>query len=182
MHDKTMLVSFDTYIRFVSLDQKRVGLVLQALPFLRCSWTHLIRYFYKGDKFNRLVFLSWHSYFSLFQAGETNIKEKLFKLVAGLSGVNEKQKQVRSKINRLSQKINNLTTLTFKQGQGQGKVKKHLQSIRQSLRGLNQNMNQLSSSKVRVLEVFELCKLYFVLGCFSFCLQLIIIGDSYIWT
>ena len=147
MHDKSMLVSFDTYIRFVRLHQKHCWNGSASLT--------IGLFFDKGDKFNRLVFLSWYSCFSLFQAGEKNIKEKLFKLVAGLSGVNEKQKQVQSKINRLSRKINNLTTLTFKQGKGQGKVKKHLQSIRQSLRGLNQNMNQLSSSKVRVLEVFE---------------------------
>ena len=69
-------------------------------------------------------------------------------LVSALSNANRKQKGVQTKLNKLSEAVDNLVTLTSKHSKVKVKWQEDLQRIKESLDKLGANVKQLSVSKV----------------------------------
>ena len=78
-----------------------------------------------------------------FQRRQTDVQQKLFKLVIGFSAVNQKQRNIKSRIKRLNQKISGLLSLVDK-----FKLSSHLQGIKDSLQGVKQKVDKLTKIKV----------------------------------
>ena len=82
-----------------------------------------------------------------FQRRQTDVQQKLFKLVIGFSAVNQKQRNIKSRIKRLNQKISGLLSLVDK-----FKLSSHLQGIKDSLQGVKQKVDKLTKIKVGLLH------------------------------
>ena len=88
--------------------------------------------------------------FLVSQTSKTNVQRKLLELVLGFSSANQKQRNIKSRVDRLNQKIRNLMRL-INYSKIKTKLKNHVHIIREYLKGIKKNVNQLTKSKVRFL-------------------------------
>ena len=82
-----------------------------------------------------------------FQSRKTDVRRKLFKLVLGFSNANQKQRNIKSRIDRLNQMIKNLLSLT-NNSKLQADLRYHLHGIKDSLKSIKQKVDKLSKRKV----------------------------------